>query len=466
MGKAMRDITPLVAPGSIAVIGASTDPAKSGGILFKNLVDGGFKGPLYPVNPRAETVMDLKAYPTITEVPETVDLVFIVVPRQHVTDALAQCAASGARAACVITAGFSEIGDGGEDALKEIAGDGNILVAGPNTVGIVNAEIQMMGSFVSFPEWKTGGVSLFAQSGLFAGVYLLQVMSAETQRLGVGKSVAVGNKVDVDEIDFLAYAAEDAGTEVIGFYLESLGDPRGFLDLAAKVRDEKPIVVLKSGRTSVGAKASASHTGALATDDAMLDAALDQYGIVRAEDEDDFLGLLKAFSMLTPPQGRRVGVLTTSGALGVMAVDQISDAGMEIAEFAPATLERLQLALPDWQPAGNPYDFWVALDVKGNRAGHEVPLYAAMADENTDMVLALLLASPNSDFPGVREVFENLRRKYPEKPLVLVIHGGAERDRWLREIEGLGLPVYASSSAAVRVLGALAFYGDHANAAS
>ena len=165
----MRDITPLVAPGSIAVIGASTDPAKSGGILFKNLVDGGFKGPLYPVNPRAETVMDLKAYPTITEVPETVDLVFIVVPRQHVTDALAQCAASGARAACVITAGFSEIGDGGEDALKEIAGDGNILVAGPNTVGIVNAEIQMMGSFVSIPEWKTGGVSLFAQSGLFAG---------------------------------------------------------------------------------------------------------------------------------------------------------------------------------------------------------------------------------------------------------------------------------------------------------
>lgn len=460
----MRDITPLVAPGSIAVIGASTDPDKSGGILFKNLVDGGFKGPLYPVNPRAETVMGLTAYPTIAEVPDAVDLVFIVVPRQHVKDALSQCAASGARAACIITAGFSEIGDGGEDALREIARDGNILVAGPNTVGIVNAEIRMMGSFVSFPKWKIGGVSLFGQTGLFAGVYLSQVMSAESQRLGVGKSIAVGNKVDVDEIDFLAYAAGDPGTEVIGFYLESLGDPRGFLEAAAKVRDEKPIVVLKSGRTSAGAKASASHTGSLATDDAMLDAGLNQYGIVRALDEDDFFGLLKTFSMLAPPGGRRVGVLTTSGALGVMAVDHISAAGMEVAEFTPATLERLQSALPDWQPAGNPYDFWVALDVKGNREGHEVPLNAAMADENTDMVLALLLASPNSDFSGVREVFENLRRKHPEKPLALVIYGGAVRDRWLREIEGCGLPVYPSSSAAVRALGALAFYADHANA--
>ncbi len=460
----MRDITPLVAPRSIAVIGASTDPAKSGGILFKNLVDGAFAGPLYPVHPRAETVMGIKAYPTITEVPDAVDLVFIVVPRQHVKDALSQCAASGARAACIITAGFSESGGGGEEELREIARDGNILVAGPNTVGIVNAECRMMGSFVPFPEWESGGVSLFAQSGLFAGVYLLQVMSAESQRLGVGKSVAVGNKIDVDEIDFLAYAAADPGTEVIGFYLESLRDPRGFLEAAAKVRDEKPIVVLKAGRTSAGAKASASHTGALATDDALLDAALSQYGIVRARDEADFIGLLKAFSMLAPPRGRRVGVLTTSGALGVMAVDQLSDAGMEIAEFTPATLERLQSALPDWQPAGNPYDFWVALDVKGNRAGHEVPLNAAMADENTDMVLAMLLAAPNADFPEVREVFANLRREHPEKPLVLVIHGGAVRDRWLREIEGCGLPVYESSSAAVRVMGALAFYAEHANA--
>ncbi len=459
----MRDITPLVAPCSIAVIGASTDPAKSGGILFKNLLDGVFAGPLYPINPRAETVMNIKAYPTIAEVPDAVDLVFIVVPRQYVKEALSQCAASGAKAACIITAGFSEIGDGGEEELRKIARDGNILVAGPNTVGMVNAEIGMMGSFVSFPEWKSGGVSLFAQSGLFAGVYLRQVMCAESQRLGVGKSIAVGNKLDVDEIDFLAYAATDPGTEVMGFYLESMRDPRGFLEVAAKVRDKKPIVVLKVGRTSAGAKASASHTGSLATDDALLDAGLNQYGLVRAGDEADFIGLLKAFSMLAPPGGRRVGVLTTSGALGVMAVDQLSDAGMEIAEFTPATMERLQSALPDWQPAGNPYDFWVALDVMGNRDGHAVPLDAAMADDNTDMVLALLLASPNSDFPKVGQVFTALRRKHPKKPLVLVIHGSAERDRWLREIEGCGLPVYESSSAAVRVMGALAFYAEHTN---
>ena len=463
----MRDLTPVLAPRSIAVIGASTDPTKSGGVLFKNLVDGGFAGPLYPINPRAETVLDIKAYPSIIEVPEAVDLVYIILPRQHVRDAVAQCAANGARSVCIIAAGYAETGDEGrddEEELLRIARDGDLLIVGPNTVGMVNAERNMMGSFVFFPNWQSGGVSIFGQSGLFAGVYLLQVMSAESQRLGVGKTLAAGNKIDVDEIDFLAYAAEDPGTKVIGFYLESMREPRRFLELAAKVRDEKPIVILKSGRTSAGVKASASHTGSLATDDAMLDAALRQYGIVRAEDEEEFVDYLKAFSMLAPPRGRRVGVLTTSGALGVMAVDQISAAGMDLAEYTPETLEQLQSVLPDWQPAANPYDFWVALDVKGNREGHEVPLNAVMADDNTDVVLCMLLAAPNADFPEVRQVFAGMRERHPDKPMVLVIHGGPLRDRWLRELKGLGLPVYSSTSSAVRAIGALAFYAAHRSA--
>lgn len=456
----MKDLTPLLAPRSVAVIGASADAAKSGGILFKNIKDGGFEGPLYPVNPRAATVQGLKAYPSVAALPEAVDLAYIVLPRERVAQALAECAEKGVGAACIIAAGFGESDDWGRAAeaeLKAIVARSGIVVAGPNTVGLVNAERRLMGSFVPFPTWQDGGVALFGQSGLFAGVYILQVMSQDAQRLGVRLSLAVGNKIDVDEVDFLAFAAADAKTRVIGLYLESLRRPRAFLDLAREVRERKPIVVLKSGRTREGARASASHTGALATDDALLDAALRQHGIVRATDEDDFVDCLKALSMLAPPKGRRVAVLTTSGAVGVLMTDQLSEAGLALADFAPPTLEKLRSVLPAWQPASNPYDFWVAIDFVDHRAAHEIPLEAALSDPGVDMVLALLLAVPNADFEGFREVFASLRARHPGKPLALVIHGGAGvRDRWLADLEGLNVPVFRSSSAAVRGLRALA----------
>src|SRR5437588_4736089 len=219
----MRDITPLVAPRSIAVIGASANPSKSGGVLFDNLVKGKFQGPLYPVNRTAAEIMGRKAYPVLAEVPDKVDLVYIVLPRQHVDEAVKQCVAAGARAACIITAGFSEASPQGraeEERLREIAQASGLLLAGPNTIGMVNAEVGMMGSFVNFPRWEGGGASFFTQTGIFTGAVMLSVMSAATQRLPVGKSIDVGNKVNVDELDFLNYAADDPGTKVIGFYIE------------------------------------------------------------------------------------------------------------------------------------------------------------------------------------------------------------------------------------------------------
>ena len=172
----MRNITPLVAPRSIAVIGASTNPTKSGGVLFDNLVKGNFQGPLYPINRTATQIMGKTAYPTLADVPEKVDLVYIVLPQQHVENAVEQCIAAGARAACIITAGFSEAGPkgrGDEERLREIARASGLLLAGPNTIGMVNAEVGMMGSFVNFPRWKDGGVSFFTQTGIFTGAVML-----------------------------------------------------------------------------------------------------------------------------------------------------------------------------------------------------------------------------------------------------------------------------------------------------
>src|SRR5437899_5419738 len=278
----MRDITPLVAPRSIAVIGASANPAKSGGVLFDNLVKGNFRGPLYPINRTATQIMGKTAYPTLADVPEKVDLVYIVLPQQHVEDAVKQCVAAGARAACIITAGFSEAsqkGRGAEERLCEIARASGLLLAGPNTIGMVNAKVGMMGSFVNFPRWEPGGVSFFTQTGIFTGAVMLHVMSGASQRLPVGKSIDVGNKVDVDELDFLNYVADDPGTKVIGFYIESIRNPRAFFAKAREVRGTKPIVVLKPGRTREGAAASAAHTGSPASSDEALDAARREHGL-------------------------------------------------------------------------------------------------------------------------------------------------------------------------------------------
>lgn len=453
----MRDITPLIAPRSIAVIGASTNPAKSGGVLFDNLAKGNFQGALYPINRSAAEILGRKAYPTIGEVPDKVDLVYIVLPQPYVEDAVKQCAAAGARAACIITAGFSEAGPKGradETRLREIAQASGLLLAGPNTIGMVNTEVGMMGSFVNFPRWEAGGVSLFTQTGIFTGAVMLHVMSQDTQRLPVSKSIDVGNKVDVDELDFLRYASNDPGTKVIGFYIENIRSPREFLETARTVRATKPIVMLKPGRTKAGAKASESHTGSLASNDEVLDGALRQFGIARAEDEDDFLNALRALVMLPRPKGKRVGIATTSGALGVIATDLVVEAGLELAAFAPATIERMRSILPDWLEPANPFDFWIGIDVKGPRAAHEIGLSAVFADPNVDLVLCTLLAPGNADFAEFGELVRDLRRTY-EKPVAMVIYGGGAEERWVAGLEGANVPVFRTTRAGVRALSLL-----------
>lgn len=453
-----RDITAVVAPRSVAVIGASANTSKSGGILFKNIVDGGFAGAIHPINPRAGEVLGRRAYPNIKDAPGPVDLVFIVLPRAGLREALTDCIAARARAACIITAGFGEIGPEGkkeQDELRDLVRAGNLLTIGPNTIGTVSAGCKLMGSFVPFPSWQSGGVSIFAQTGIFAGAAMVQHTAQDSQRLGIGMSVDVGNKIDVDELDFLHHVARDPATTVIGLYLEDVRDPAAFFDLAARVTPDKPIVVLKPGRTPAGIAASAYHTGSAPMDDGALDGAFRRAGIVRAADVDDFLGYLKAFSYLPRPRGKRVGVVTGSGAIGVMAVDELTTSGLELAEYGVDTLAAIRTVVTDWSPLANPLDTWIAIDVAGPRASVEVPFDAVMGDPGVDIVLGLLLTPPNADFPEVREVFGGLRARHPGIPLVLVLTGGSARERWTRELEGLGIAIYPSARAAVRALRAL-----------
>jgi acetyltransferase len=292
---------------------------------------------------------------------------------------------------------------------------------------------------------------LFTQTGIFTGAVMLHVMSGQTQRLPVGKSIDVGNKVDVDELDFLNYVADDRGTKVIGLYIESIRNPGAFFDKAREVRKTKPIVVLKPGRTPDGAKASASHTGSLASDDEILDGALRRHGLARAEDEDDFLNTLRALVMLPRPRGRRVAIATTSGALGVIATDLVVESGLELASFEPATLAAMRSILPGWLEPANPFDFWIGIDVKGAREAHETGLTAVLADPNVDLALCTLLAPGNADFAEFGDLMRRLRRTY-DKPVALVIYGGDAQQRWTADLEGANIPVFKTTRAGARAL--------------
>ncbi len=460
----MRDLKPLLEPQSVAVIGASSSPEKSGYTLLKNIVEGGFKGAIYPINPKAKEILGHRAYPTIADVPAPVDLAFIVLPREMVAETIRACQAKGVGAAVIITAGFREAGGDGPRYQDELAGvirAGSTRVIGPNTIGMVTMASRLIGTFVPFQQWKDGPVSILCQTGLFAGAFMNELMRAEVQRLGIGKSLPVGNKIDVDEVDFLAYARRDPATRVVGLHLEGIRDLPRFLNEVKAMAAEKPVVILKTARTEEGARAAASHTGSDPVDRARLDEGLAACGVPRVGDLEEFMLTLKAFAWQPLPRGPRVGVVTWTGAQGVLAMDEIVEAGLHPAAFTEETGRRLAGILPAWQRADvNPVDVWAAAE----RAAREVTggtLDAVLADPGTDAVLALILAIEGVDFLEVRQLFEGLKARHPEKPLYLVIYGSGVKARWLRDIEGLDLPVFPNSRLAIAALAAAWRYAAH-----
>lgn len=450
----------LFEPKSIAVIGASSKKGKTSYFLMKNLLRGGYPGKVYPVNPNATKIFKYKSYKSVLDIPDEIDLAFLVVTNDVVERVLLDCARKNVKAVMIVTAGFGEVGEAGAELQRrvaEILRNNGMRGLGPNSVGMVNAPQKLLGSFVPFPRWPEGTIAMASQSGIFAGALIADFAAERTQRIGLSMAVCFGNKVDVDEVDFLEYTAQDPATKVIALHLESFKRPREFLSLANRVKQSKPIVVLKTGRTAEGAKAAASHTGSLAAPDRLVDAALRQYGIVRAETLDDLKGILRAFAWQPIPRGRRVGILTFSGALGVMAVDEMKVAGLELAQLSPQTIQAIARLMPKWQGVENPVDGWVALGA-GARKIHEEMMEALLADPQVDMVFGILLPIPNSDFPEEKEVFAELARKHPDKPIFLMLVGDRVKDRWLKELDDLRIPNYLDPRSAIRAMRAMSFY--------
>jgi acetyl coenzyme A synthetase (ADP forming)-like protein len=358
---AALSVRPLVAPQSIAVIGASRDQETIGGMLVRNIRAGGFRGKLYPVNPNAAEIQGLRAYARVREIGEPVDLAVVATPAAAVPDVVADCARAGVRGVVVISSGFGEVGDDGRarerELLSLVRGSGMRMV-GPNCMGVLNTdpEVSMNATFApSMPP--AGGVAMLSQSGAL-GLAILDM--AEHLGIGLSTFVSVGNKADVSSNDMLSFWAEDPNTSVILLYLESFGNPRKFARIAPQVARIKPIVAVKSGRSASGSRAASSHSAALASLDVAVETLFEQSGVIRTDTMAQLFDVAALLATQPVPGGARVGVVTNAGGPGILLADACEARGLELSELSEQTRAELAKFLPPQAGLSNPVDLLAA----------------------------------------------------------------------------------------------------------
>jgi acetyl coenzyme A synthetase (ADP forming)-like protein len=350
-------LLPMFFPRSIAVIGASNNPAAIGGRLFHNILTQGFTGPLYPVNPKSRVVNSVRAYPSVLDVPDDVDLAFVVVPQAIVIDVVKECVEKGVRGVVIISAGFSEVGPEGaraEAELLKIARDSGMRMVGPNCMGLLNtaSSVRLNGTFAPvYPP--AGNVAMSSQSGAL-GISILDY--ATQNNIGISQFVSVGNKADVSANDLLLAWEDDPETDVITLYLESFGNPTRFSRLARRIGRKKPIIAVKSGRSAAGSRAASSHTGALASSDVAVDALFHQAGVIRVDTIEELFGAANLLASQPIPAGRRVGIVTNAGGPGILAADALEANGLELPELSGELQEAMQVYLPNEAATRNPVD--------------------------------------------------------------------------------------------------------------
>ena len=447
-------------PKSVAVIGASRNPLKFGNSLLQNLLDLKYEGKIYPVNPNADEVLGLHSYPRVDLIDDDVELAIIIVPANMVPEVMKDCAKKHVQGVVICSSGFRETGEAGQKLEAEVvatAKAAGIRVIGPNTTGILNTANNFTTSFVPLPPLKKGNVAFIAQTGLFAAAAFWWIVSK--QPFGISKIVGLGNKCDVDDAEVLEYLAKDKDTQVIAIYMEGVRDGRKLFKVFKKVAKEKPIIVLKSGRTVAGMKASMSHTGSLAVKDEIFDAVCKQAGVIRVSgDLEEVLDITKAFALQPLPHGRKVAIITVSGAGGVLAADECAKQKLELASLSKETLDRIRSGMPSWAVVHNPVDIEPLFEALGPEESIKISLGAALNDDNVDSVLVLFVAVPRLiPFFNVKNVINHVIKNHiGQKPILTHLIGFKETvDLWTTELEEDNIPVYSSIERCVEALGHL-----------
>ena len=458
---ATASLRPFFRPRSVAVVGASRDPSSIGYRLLDALVTNHFQGPVYPVNPKASVIGGIRAYPTVRDLPEPVDLAVIAVPREAVPAVVDDCAARGVQAIVVITAGFAEVGDEGRALQQQLAdkvrGYGMRMV-GPNCMGLLNTDpnVQINATFAPvFPP--QGRVALSSQSGAL-GLAILEL--SRRRRLGLSTFVSVGNKADVSTNDLLQYWEEDEATGVILLYLESFGNPRRFARIARRVSRSKPIVAMKAGRTPAGKRAAGSHTAALASNDVAVDALFRQTGVIRAETLEEMFDIAATLGSQPLPRGRRVAVITNAGGPGILCVDACEAGGLVLPELANGTTARLRAILPPTASVANPVDMIASAGPDHYRRTVETILTADEVDSLIVIYLPLDKTTTGPVLDAIREGITAGRAAGGAGKPVLACVMTEDGINVPLELASEKIPSYAFPESAARVLGKVASYAE------
>ncbi|HVW31369.1 MAG TPA: GNAT family N-acetyltransferase, partial [Acidimicrobiia bacterium] len=415
-----RSIGRLLAPRSIAVVGAGQAATGIGHQVFRNLLNGDFQGPVYPVNPKSFHVGGVRAYPSLLDIPDEIDLAIICVPASTVPGVIAQCATKGVGGLVMITAGFAEAGGDGaamERDLVRLARRHGMRMIGPNCMGIINTAptVAMNGTFAPTAPLP-GRVALCSQSGAI-GIAALD----RSARLGLGISsfVSVGNKADVSGNDLLQYWEDDLGTDVILLYLESFGNPGKFHRIAQRVARRKPIIAVKSGRSTAGSRGASSHTAALASPDRAVDALFHQTGVIRVDTMEQLFDTAAVLAHQPLPAGRRVAIVGNSGGPGVLAADACEAAGLDVPELSPATQEALRGCLPPAAGVRNPVDMMAS----AGPATYQAALRVLLADADVDAVIVVCTPTHAAPVAAVAGALAEINAERPAKPIVANLVG-------------------------------------------
>ena len=451
-----RDLSSLFNPKSIAVIGASKDPTKIGHVILKNLVEGGFSGQVFPVNPTADVILYQHSFASVKDIPSHVDLAIIVTPQPVVLKVLEECGEKGIKNVVIITSGFAEVGNTkDEDLIKEISSKYGINVIGPNCMGYINPSSRVDSVFnpiYKLGRPKAGEIAFVSQSGA-VGAAVIDLAA----KMGVGISlfVSYGNAAVVNEIDILEYLEQDPKTKVIAMYIEGVRDGRRFLETAKRITKKKPIILIKAGKTEAGTRAVKSHTGNLAGDYAVYSAAFKQAGIIEVESLTDLFDYSKIF--LQPfPNGKRVGIITNGGGVGVLTSDLVIKHGLEIADFSISTKQILREKMPMHVNISNPLD--IAGDADAKR--FEIAIDQLLSEEKVDIILLTpLLQTVSLDASIVDLIVKKSQQMI--KPIVVITIGGSYTEQARTLLENGGVPTYTSPYVATGALAKLVWYSKY-----
>ena len=433
-------------PQGIALIGASNNPQKGGFSILYNLQQG-FRGFIYPVNPRYSELSGLPCYSSVSQVPDPVDLAIVFVPANLVPEIVRQCALRSIPGVIVESGGFAETGETGiilQNQLKQIVQETGIRIWGPNCMGVVDAVRRHVFSFLTPTVWDfgllPGTVSLIVQSGMLAGGFLIDAMTHGT--MGFSKALSIGNKTDVDECELLEYLVDDKDTSVIALYLESISRGERFLSICRS--SAKPIVVLKGGKSGDGARAAQSHTASMAGDSILASHALAQVGVIEAHDFKQMMDISRALSCFpeVPAQATgRTAILTFSGGAGIVSADFLNETGLSVASLSESTHKKLREVFPEWMPVSNPIDLWPAVEKHGGQKAYQAAMEAVSSDPGIDAILMHLYSG-------------GFALNFNMEPMIdLVRNAGKTVFAWLlgdrehametqRNLQSLGVPVF------------------------